>query len=442
MSRRVCSSTGARRRARSSSSPSARGSTWPSPTPTRTPPRTSRCCVGRASGRGQPGCDAGQGGPVRALGGAPLRPPGPAAEGGGGAGRGRGGRRRRVRGDRLARPAPARARGQGPLNRLKLRTAWRPPTIAVPRSSAGNARRSARRPSATPRSRRMSGEPIKPLYTEADLPADPGDGPIGLPGRVSVHPRGVRLDVPRAAVDDAPVRRVRRPPRRPTSASATCSITARPASRPRSTCRSLMGYDSDHPRSLGEVGREGVAVDSLEDMETLFRGIPLDQVTVSMTINAPAAIMLAFYVVAAERQGVADRALGGTIQTDILKEYIAQKEWCFPVDPAMRLVGDMIEWCAEHMPRWHPSRSAATTSARPARPRSRSSRSPSKDGLDLRRAGGGARPRRRRLRAPAELLLQRAHRLLRGDRQVPRRPADLGARAARDVRRAQARAPG
>ena len=115
-----------------------------------------------------------------------------------------------------------------------------------------------------------------------------------------------------------------------------------------------MGHDSDHPRSLGEVGREGVAIDSVTDMETLFGGIPLDEVTVSMTINAPAAIMLAFYVVAAERQGIGSERLGGTIQTDILKEYIAQKEWCFPVDPAMRLVTDMIEWCSQHMPRWHP----------------------------------------------------------------------------------------
>ena len=117
---------------------------------------------------------------------------------------------------------------------------------------------------------------------------------------------------------------------------------------------SLMGHDSDHALSLGEVGREGVAVDTVGDMETLFAGIPLDQVSVSMTINAPAAIMLAFYVVAAERQGVGPDQLAGTIQTDILKEYIAQKEWCFPVDPAMRLVGDMVEWCSQHMPRWHP----------------------------------------------------------------------------------------
>jgi methylmalonyl-CoA mutase N-terminal domain/subunit len=117
---------------------------------------------------------------------------------------------------------------------------------------------------------------------------------------------------------------------------------------------SLMGHDSDHPRSLGEVGREGVAIDTLDDMQTLFGGIDLGGVTVSMTINAPAAIMMAFYVVAAEEAGVPRDRLGGTIQADILKEYIAQKEWCFPVDPAMRLLGDMMQWCAREMPRWHP----------------------------------------------------------------------------------------
>ena len=116
----------------------------------------------------------------------------------------------------------------------------------------------------------------------------------------------------------------------------------------------LMGLDSDHARSLGEVGVEGVALDTVDDMETLFDAIPLDQVTVSMTINAPAAIVLAFYVVAAEERGIASAALGGTIQTDILKEYIAQKEWCFPIAPAMRLVTDMVEWCSAEMPRWHP----------------------------------------------------------------------------------------
>jgi methylmalonyl-CoA mutase N-terminal domain/subunit len=115
-----------------------------------------------------------------------------------------------------------------------------------------------------------------------------------------------------------------------------------------------MGHDSDHARSEGEVGREGVAIDTPDDMQTLFGGIDMGAVSTSMTINAPAAIMLAFYVVAGERQGVPPERLAGTIQTDILKEYIAQKEWCFPVDPAMRLVIDMIEYCSRRMPRWHP----------------------------------------------------------------------------------------
>ena len=116
----------------------------------------------------------------------------------------------------------------------------------------------------------------------------------------------------------------------------------------------LMGLDSDHARSLGEVGREGVAVDSLDDMETLFAGIPLDEVSTSMTINSPAAMLLAFYLCVGEEQGVPREKLRGTIQTDILKEYIAQKEWIFPPEPSMRLVIDMIEFCAREMPLWHP----------------------------------------------------------------------------------------
>jgi methylmalonyl-CoA mutase N-terminal domain/subunit len=117
---------------------------------------------------------------------------------------------------------------------------------------------------------------------------------------------------------------------------------------------SLMGYDSDHPRSLGEVGREGVAIDSLQDMETLFSGIPLGDVSTSMTINCTAPIALAFYVCVAENQGVPRSELRGTIQTDILKEYIAQKEWMFPPEPSMRLVTDMVEFCTQEMPLWHP----------------------------------------------------------------------------------------
>jgi methylmalonyl-CoA mutase, N-terminal domain len=116
----------------------------------------------------------------------------------------------------------------------------------------------------------------------------------------------------------------------------------------------LMGYDSDHPRSEGEVGREGVAVDSLDDMETLFEGIPLGEVSTSMTINSPAAMLLAFYVCVGEEQGVPRESLRGTIQTDILKEYIAQKEYIFPPEPSMRLVTDMVEFTSREMPLWHP----------------------------------------------------------------------------------------
>jgi methylmalonyl-CoA mutase N-terminal domain/subunit len=196
----------------------------------------------------------------------------------------------------------------------------------------------------------LSGEEIRPLYTERDLP-DPST--IGLPGQYpftrGVYPsmyRGRLWTMRQFAGFGTPEETNQRfhylLEHGQTGLSTAFDMP------------SLMGHDSDHPRSLGEVGREGVAVDTVLDMEALFAGIPLDKVTVSMTINAPAAIMLAFYVVAAERQGVGPEHLGGTIQTDILKEYIAQKEWCFPVDPAMRLVGDMIEWCSQAMPRWHP----------------------------------------------------------------------------------------
>ena len=116
----------------------------------------------------------------------------------------------------------------------------------------------------------------------------------------------------------------------------------------------LMGLDSDHPRSLGEVGREGVAVDSLQDMRELFAGISLGDVSTSMTINSSAAMLLAFYLCVGEEQGTERAELRGTIQTDILKEYIAQKEWIYPPEPSMRLCVDMIEFCADEMPRWHP----------------------------------------------------------------------------------------
>jgi methylmalonyl-CoA mutase N-terminal domain/subunit len=201
----------------------------------------------------------------------------------------------------------------------------------------------------------LSGEPIAPLYTPADLPEGIGgpDDPVGVPGQYPFT-RGVyesmyrgRLWTMRQFAGFGTSEETNERFHYLLEHGQTGLSTA-------FDMPSLMGHDSDHARSLGEVGREGVAVDTVEDMQTLFGGIPLGEVSVSMTINAPAAIMLAFFVVAAERQGVAPEALSGTIQADILKEYIAQKEWCFPIDPAMRLCGDMIEWCTRTMPRWHP----------------------------------------------------------------------------------------
>ena len=196
----------------------------------------------------------------------------------------------------------------------------------------------------------ISGEEVKPLYTAADLP---DLDQIGVPGQYP-YTRGVyesmyrgRLWTLRQFAGFGTAEETNARFRYLLDHGQTGLSTA-------FDMPSLMGHDSDHPRSLGEVGREGVAIDTLDDMETLFRGIPVAEVSTSMTINAPAAVMLAFYVVAAERQGVPPEQLAGTIQTDILKEYIAQKEWCFPIQPAMRLVTDMIEFCSTRMPKWHP----------------------------------------------------------------------------------------
>ena len=116
----------------------------------------------------------------------------------------------------------------------------------------------------------------------------------------------------------------------------------------------LMGYDADHERARGEVGREGVSVSTVDDMAALFDRIALDEVTPSMTVNCSASVLLAMYLVVAERNGIAWSKIGGTIQNDMLKEYIAQKEWITPPRPALRIVTDMIEFCARKVPRWHP----------------------------------------------------------------------------------------
>jgi methylmalonyl-CoA mutase, N-terminal domain len=198
----------------------------------------------------------------------------------------------------------------------------------------------------------LSGYPIEPLYSNEDAPSDP-EATIGRPGGYPFtrgpYPsmyRGrlwtMRQFAGFGTVEETNERFHYLLDHGQTGLSVAFDMPT------------LMGYDSDHRRSLGEVGREGVAVDSLDDMEQLFGGIPLGGVSTSMTINAPAAILLAFYVLVGEKQGVPPENLAGTIQTDILKEYIAQKEWCFPIEPALRLVTDMIEWCSQRMPRWHP----------------------------------------------------------------------------------------
>jgi methylmalonyl-CoA mutase N-terminal domain/subunit len=199
----------------------------------------------------------------------------------------------------------------------------------------------------------ISGHPIEPLYTQDELPGFDYDEKLGNPGEFPFT-RGVyasmyrgRLWTMRQFAGFGTVEETNERFRYLLAAGQHGLSTA-------FDMPTLMGLDSDHSRSLGEVGVEGVAVDTVDDMKTLFAGIPLDEVSVSMTINAPAAILLAFYVVAAEEGGVPAQRLGGTIQTDILKEYIAQKEWCFPISPAIRLVTDMVEYCSAEMPRWHP----------------------------------------------------------------------------------------
>jgi methylmalonyl-CoA mutase N-terminal domain/subunit len=198
----------------------------------------------------------------------------------------------------------------------------------------------------------ISGDPVKPLYKPGDARVD-YDRDLGDPGEYP-YTRGVyetmhrgRMFTMRQFAGFGTAEETNERFRYLLDHGQTGLSTAY-------DMPSLMGHDSDDTRSLGEVGREGVAIDTLDDMETLFQGIPLDKVSTSMTINAPAAIMLAFYVAAAERQGIPPQKLAGTFQTDILKEYIAQKEWCFPIDHAMRLVTDLIEYCTREMPLMHP----------------------------------------------------------------------------------------
>lgn len=197
----------------------------------------------------------------------------------------------------------------------------------------------------------VSGIPIKPLYTPEDVEGD-YDEKLGYPGEYP-YTRGVYPNMYRgrlwtirqfAGYGDAAETNKRFKYLLEHGQHGLSVAFDMPT---------LMGLDSDSPLSLGEVGTEGVAVDSLEDMERLFDGIPMDEVTTSMTINAPAMVLLAMYVAAAEKQGIPPEALGGTNQNDILKEYIAQKEWLFPPEPSMRIFKDMLVYSTKHMPKWN-----------------------------------------------------------------------------------------
>ena len=196
-----------------------------------------------------------------------------------------------------------------------------------------------------------------------------------------------------------------------------------------------LGLDSDDPRCLGEVGRTGVAIDSLDDMRTAFDGIPLDEVSTSMTINAPAAVLLLLYQLVGEEQGVDPAKLRGTTQNDILKEYIARGNFIYPPKPSMRLVTDLFAYCAEHVPRWN----TVSISGYHFREAGCSAVQEVAFTLcqrhGLRAGGDRRRARGRRLRPPPGVLLQRPQQRLPGGREVPRRAQAVGGVHARALRR-------
>jgi len=197
-----------------------------------------------------------------------------------------------------------------------------------------------------------SGRPVAPVYTPLDVPDLDHGAELGLPGEYpftrGIHATGYRgrLWTMRqfsgfGTAVETNARYKFLLGRGQTGLSVAFDFPT------------LMGYDSDHPRALGEVGKCGVAISSLADMETLFDGIPLDRVSTSMTINGPAAMLFCFYVAAAERQGVASDQLRGTVQNDILKEYMAQHAWIYGVEPALKIIVDLFEWSARHAPQWN-----------------------------------------------------------------------------------------
>src|SRR5207248_6428651 len=199
----------------------------------------------------------------------------------------------------------------------------------------------------------LSGEPLQALYTPADVADVDHDRDLGYPGHYPFT-RGTYHSMYRSRLWTM---RQFAGYGSPQETNARYKFLLRQGQGGLSVAfdmPTLMGRDSDDARSEGEVGHCGVAVDSIQDMEQLFAGIPLGDITTSMTISGPAVVLFAMYLVAAERQGIAWKDLDGTLQTDIFKEYIAQKEWVFPPEPHLRLIGDLLEFCARETPQYHP----------------------------------------------------------------------------------------
>ncbi len=280
----------------------------------------------------------------------------------------------------------------------------------------------------------ISGRPVEPLYTPEDTAgldyASDLNDPGGFPFTRGIHPTGYRgkLWTMRqfagfGTPEDTNARYKELLANGGTGLSVAFDLPT------------LMGRDPDHPLSLGEVGKCGVAIASLADMETLFEGISLADITTSMTINSPASMIFAMYLVVAERQGADWKRISGTIQNDILKEFIAQKEYIYPPRPSMRLITDVFSFCAREVPRWNTIsvsgyhiREAGATALQELAFTLR-------DGIEYVQYGVDAGLDVDEFVAAHLVLLQRAQRLLRGDRQVPRGAADLGAGDARSVRR-------
>ena len=278
----------------------------------------------------------------------------------------------------------------------------------------------------------VSGREVEPVYTPLDFPGN-GDSRIELPGEYpytrGIHPtmyRGrlwtMRQFAGFGTAEDTNERYKFLLERGQTGLSVAFDFPT------------LMGYDSDHPRSEGEVGKCGVAVSSLADMETLFDGIPLDRVSTSMTINGPAAMLFCFYVAAAERQGVPIDQLQGTIQNDILKEYMAQHAWIFPAEPALKVIVDLFEWASRAYAQVEHHLDLGVPHPRGRRDCRSGARLHARQWFLLCGAWRGPRARGRPVRASALVLLGRPQRLLRGDRKVTRGSPDLGPAHARAIR--------